>query len=435
MEVREAALLSLLRCESGGKYSNLEVDAALKKYGFLGADRALFTALVYGVIEKQITLDYFLGRLSSKPWDKVEPKIRMILRLGAYQILFLDRIPDRAACNESVELARAYTHKGAEGFVNGILRSLVRTKNELPYPEKGSDLYLSVRYACPLWLCRLWREQYGDETCEALLEAINRNPRITLRVNTLKTSREALMEELRLLGISGEETPLSPYGILLDEFTPIGDITPLAEGRCVVQDEASQLCAAALGAKAGERVLDTCSCPGGKSFGIAMAMENQGSLLSMDLHESKLSLVESGAERLGITCLITAVQNGTKRREELVGAFDRVLCDVPCSGLGVIAKKPDLRHKSPDDMGRLPAVQYAILANGASYVKAGGALLYSTCTLNKRENEEVVARFLAEHDGFVPDAEGMPFGQAMVTFLPHEHGTDGFFLAKFKRVV
>ncbi len=434
MDVREAAFLSLTRCESGGKYSNLEVDSAIKKYGFTGADRAFFTALVYGVIEKQITLDYLLGRLSSKRWDKIEPKVRTILRLGAYQILFLDRIPDSAACNESVELAKFHTHKGTSGFVNGILRNLARRKDALPYPEKGSDEYLSVRYACPLWLCRFWREQYGESVCEALLEAVNRNPRITLRVNTLRITREELMARLHALGIACEPTPLSPYGILLDEFTPVSEITPLAEGLCFVQDEASQLCAMALGAKAGERILDTCSCPGGKSFGIAMAMENQGSLLSMDLHESKLSLVESGAARLGIACLRTSVQNGTKPREDLIASADRVLCDVPCSGLGVIAKKPDLRHKSPEDIGRLPAIQYAILTNGASYVKTGGTLLYSTCTLNKRENEEVVARFLAEHTEFAPSSEGMPFGRSAVTFFPHEHGTDGFFLAKFVKI-
>ena len=434
MDVREAAFLSLIRCENGGKYSNLEVDSAIKKHGFTGADRAFFTALVYGVIEKQITLDYLLGRLASKPWEKIEPKIRTLLRLGAYQILFLDRIPDSAACNESVELAKLHTHKGTSGFVNGILRNLARRKNDLPYPEKGSDEYRSVRYACPLWLCRLWREQYGEEVCCALLDAVNRNPRITLRVNTLKTTREELMARLRDLGIACEPTLLSPYGILLDEYTPVSDITPLAEGLCFVQDEASQLCAEALGAKPGERVLDTCSCPGGKSFGIAMAMQNEGSLLSMDLHESKLSLVESGAARLGITCLATAVQNGTKRREELLESADRVLCDVPCSGLGVIAKKPDLRHKSPADMERLPAVQYAILENGAAYVKAGGTLLYSTCTLNKRENEEVVMRFLAEHPDFALSSEDMPFGDATVTFFPHVQGTDGFFLAKFQKI-
>ncbi len=431
MNVREAAFLSLVRCETGGKYANLEVDAAIRKYGFTGADRAFYTALVYGVIEKQITLDYFLARLASKPWEKIESKVKHILHLGAYQILFLDRIPDSAACNESVELAKLHTHKGTSGFVNGILRSLSRTKDALPYPEAGTDAYRSVRYACPEWLCRFWREQYGEAKCDTLLESINRNPCITLRVNTLRINREALIVELTALGITCRPTSLSPYGILLDEYTPVSAIRPLGEGLCFVQDEASQLCAMALGARPGERILDTCSCPGGKSFGIAMAMGNEGSLLSLDLHESKLSLVRDGAARLGITCLSTAEQNGTKHRPDLVETADRVLCDVPCSGLGVIAKKPDLRHKDPGDIARLPAIQYAILENGASYVKPGGALLYSTCTLNREENEAVVQRFLGEHPEYTPSSEGMPFGRTEVTLFPDEQGTDGFFMARF----
>ena len=180
-------------------------------------------------------------------------------------------------------------------------------------------------------------------------------------------------------------------------------------------------------------MIDTCSCPGGKSFGIAMAMKNKGRLLSLDLHESKLSLVESGAERLGIGILTTAVQNGTQVREDLKETADCVLCDVPCSGLGVIAKKPDLRHKAPDDIARLPEIQYRILENGASYVRKGGTLLYSTCTLNCEENEAVVDRFLAAHTTFTPCSEGMPFGRERMTFFPDEHGTDGFFVAKFRK--
>ena len=433
MEVREAAFLSLIRCADGGKYSNLEVDSAIKKYGFTGYDRAFFTALVYGVIEKRISLDYVISQFSSKPIEKIEPRLLEILRLGAYQILYLDRVPDSAACNESVELAKLHTHKGTSGFVNGVLRNLARGKNNIRYPEKGTVSYYSVRYACPPWLCEMWKEMYGDELCERLLNGVNRNPRITLRVNTLKISREELLESIREQGISCKPTALSPCGILLDEFTPITSITSLAEGLCFVQDEASQLCAAAVGTLSGEFIIDTCSCPGGKSFGMAIGMKNNGRILSLDLHETKLSLVRSGAERLGIGIIETDVQNGTKKREGLDGKADRVLCDVPCSGLGVIAKKPDLRHKSPDDIKRLPEIQYKILNYAADYVKAGGTLLYSTCTVNRKENEEVADRFLAEHPEFVPCAEDMPFGKERLTLFPDEYGTDGFFMAKFKK--
>ena len=431
MQVREAALLSLERCEKSGKYSNLEVDSAIKKYGFTGHDRAFFTALVYGVIERRITLDYFLAAFSSLPLEKIEARVAMILRLGLYQLLFLDSIPDRAAVNESVELAKLHTHKGTAGFVNAVLRQAVRQKEHLPYPEKDSLSYDSVYYACPTWLCAMWRDMYGEEKSRAILGAINRNPHITLRVNRLKTDRERLMARLTDEGIFCRASSLSQDGILLDEYTPVSLLTPLAEGLCIVQDEASQLAADAVGARPGETVIDTCSCPGGKSFGMAMGMENRGRLLSLDLHENKLSLVKSGAERLGISIIETAVQNGTKRREEWRELADRVLCDVPCSGLGVIAKKPDLRHKSPTEIEGLPEIQYQILCNGAYYVKPGGTLVYSTCTLNKKENEEIVTRFLKEHPSFLPSAEGMPLGRTFMTFFPDETATDGFFLARF----
>ena len=433
MNVREAALLSLIRCSEGNKFSNLEVDSAIKKYGFDGSDRAFFTALVYGVIEKQITLDYVLSKFVSKPLDKIEPKIVQILRLGAYQILFLDRIPDSAACNESVELAKQYTHKGTSGFVNGVLRNIARNKSSIEYPPKNTAEYYSVKYSCPVWLCKMWRDMYGDEICERSLEGVNRNPRMTLRTNTLKISRDGLIEALRSLGISCEPTALSPYGITLSEFIPTADITPIADGLCFVQDESSQLCAYAAGAKAGDTVIDTCSCPGGKSFGMAMDMVNEGKIYSFDLHESKLSLVDGGAKRLGIDIIKTGVQNGSVRREDLDGTADAVLCDVPCSGLGVIAKKPDLRHKSPEDIEKLPPIQYSILDNASNYVKSGGTLVYSTCTVNVKENEEVAEKFLASHPDFSPCSDRMPFGKPMITLFPGEHGTDGFFIAKFRK--
>ncbi len=434
MNVREAAYLSLLRCSKDGKFSNLEVDSAIKKYGYKGADRAFFTALVYGTIEKRITLDYIIGSFSDKPISKIEPSVLELLRLGAYQIIFLDRIPDSAACNESVEIAKLHTHKGTSGFVNGVLRNIARKKNEIKYPEQGSDEYLSVKYACPLWLCSMWSEMYGRERCERILCAINSNPFITLRTNTLKTDRDTLSNTLSKLGIKNKKTAISQNGLTLDEYTPITDVLPLADGLCTVQDEASQLCSLAVGAKAGDTVIDTCSCPGGKAFGIAMDMNNEGKILCFDLHESKLSLITRGAQRLGIDIISTAVQNGTKIREDLYDSADRVLCDVPCSGLGVMAKKPDLRHKSPEDMKRLPEIQYAILENASKYVKKGGYLIYSTCTLNKHENEENTAEFLSAHSDFVPSSEGMPFGKSEITLFPDEHNTDGFFIAKFKRV-
>ncbi len=431
MKVREAAYLSLERCDKTDKFSNLELDSAIKKYGFTGSDRAFFTTLVYGTIERRITLDYVISVYSSKPIEKIEPKLMNILRLGAYQILFLDRTPDSAAVNESVELAKYHTHKGTASFVNAVLRNISRGKGNIPMPEEGSDQYLSVKYSLPEWLISMWRDNYGSEKTEKLLEGMNRAPYMTLRVNTLKNTREELINTLANDGIDCSPSDKCDSALILNSNVPIADLRALGEGLCFIQDEASQLCVKAVGAKNGDTVIDTCSCPGGKSFGIAIEMKNEGKLTSLDLHESKLSLVVSGAERLGISILNAEVHNGTKPKEDLVGSADRVLCDVPCSGLGVIAKKPDLRHKSPDDISRLPEIQYKILCNGASYVKNGGTLVYSTCTLNKKENEDVAEKFLSEHPEFSPCGDGMYESKPMMTFFPDEHGTDGFFVAKF----
>lgn len=432
MNVREAAFLSLERCRSGEKFANLELDSAIKKYGLEGTDRGFFTVLVYGVIERRITLDHMIAAFSSIPICKLESRVLTLMRLGAYQIMFLSRTPDSAAVNESVELAKKYTNKGTAGFVNGVLRSIVRNKEALPYPDRESDLigHLSVTYSIPRWLCEMWVVDHGEEKAEKMLAAVNINPPITLRVNTLKTTRSALIETLALSGIEARPTELSEDGVRLAGNVPVSDLEAMKNGLCFVQDEASQLCVKALGAMRGETVIDTCCCPGGKSFGIAMDMENEGRLVSLDLHESKLSLVRGGAERLGITVLEGAVHNGTTAKPELVGTADRVLTDAPCSGLGVIAKKPDLRYKSPEDIARLPDLQYRILCSSAEYLKDGGTLVYSTCTVNKRENEEVVQRFLSSHPEFVPTGEGMPFGGPSVTLFPDEHHTDGFFIAK-----
>lgn len=434
MNVREAAYLSLLRCMEREKYSNLEVDAALKKYGFRGSDRALFTALVYGTIEKRISLDYIIKQFLKKPLKKIEPKILELLRLGTYQIIYLDRIPDSAACNESVEIAKIHTHKGTSGFINGVLRNITRNKDKIVYPQDGSIEYYSVKYSCPVELCQMWMNMYGEKQAEGILQGINKNPFITLRVNTLKISRDDLSKMLFDLGIPNSKTELSPYGLKLDEYVSINEITPIAEGYCIVQDEASQLCSMAVGVKEGDFVVDTCSCPGGKSFGMAMEMNNTGSILSLDIHESKLSLVKRGAEKLGITNITTDVQNGTKLREELIGKADRVLCDVPCSGFGVIAKKPELRYKSLEEISELPDIQYSILQNASRFVKQNGFLVYSTCTLNKEENENNVIRFLKNNPHFEFSSENMPFGKNEITLFPSEYNTDGFYIAKLKRI-
>lgn len=421
--VREAALNSLIRCEQDGRYSNIELDSAIRKYHLEGLDRAFFTTLVYGVIERRLTLDYLLRRFSARPLEELDLLVLHLLRLGAYQILYLDRTPDRAAVNETVEQAKRRCNAGSAAYINGVLRSLSRSREQLPWPDPHRETltYLSVRYSVPEWICAMWRADYGAERAEQILAAVNRRPHITLRVNTLRISREALAERLAQAGIETE--PVGRHGLALQTDVPI-DRLPLEEGLCFVQDPASQRCAELLDARPGERVLDCCACPGGKSFSIAIGMENQGGVFSADLHENKLSLIRKGAQRLGISIITTGVQDGRALREDWIGAADRVLCDVPCSGLGVMAKKPDLRYKREEEIARLPEVQYAILDNAARYCRIGGHLVYSTCTLRRAENEAQLQKFAACHPEYAVRAEETVFPD----------GTqDGFYMALLEK--
>ncbi len=434
---REAAFRSLMLCERDGKYSSLEIDSSIRKFGLEGADRGLYTALVYGVIERRITLDYIIGKLSSKPTDKLDSEVATLLRLGLYQLIWLDRIPESAAVNESVNLAKKTMPKAAS-FVNAVLRNFLRTmeKGKLPYPDKNNVReYLHVRYsmgydALDVLLAAL------DDT-ESVLAAFECQPDVTLRVNTLKISREDMLTSLKSEGIDAEPTRYSPFGIrLTKKILPSAVMELISGGYVYIQDEASQIAVLAAAPKPDTTLIDTCSCPGGKSFTSAILMENRGVVKSFDLHKNKLSLVKNGANQLGIDIITTEEKDASKCDAALVGTADTVICDAPCSGLGVIAKKPEIRYKSLADMERLPEIQYAILKNVSAYVKPGGVLCYSTCTLNKAENGEVVKRFLEGTDEFT--AEDFKVGDiesqnGMLTLLPHIHKTDGFFVARMRR--
>ncbi|MBE6631572.1 MAG: 16S rRNA (cytosine(967)-C(5))-methyltransferase RsmB [Ruminococcaceae bacterium] len=430
MNVRELAYLSLEKCASAGRYSNIETDTVIKRNEMQDRDRALYTELVYGTLEKEINIDHVISLFSRIPVEKIEKKLLVLLRMGIYQILYLSRIPDSAACNETVELCKKYSHKGADKFVNAVLRSVVRNKDNIEYPDEKKDIYayLSAKYSVPKWIAEKWDADYGRERTVKILETLEERPPLCLRTNTLKTSRDELFKKLMAEGYECKKTELSENGIKIYGNVSVPSLSAIEEGLAIVQDEASQLCAEAVDAKAGETVIDTCACPGGKSFSMSISMGNEGKLYSFDLHENKLSLVKNGALRLGINIIETGRADGREGKEELFGKADRVLCDVPCSGLGVIAKKPDLRHKTKEDTERLPEIQYAILNTSSAYVKKGGRLVYSTCTLNKDENEKNAERFLKEHGDFIYDS----FGHK--TFFPYENGTDGFFVAVFKRL-
>jgi len=435
LSAREAALKSLIRLEKESRFSNLEADTVLEKYDFEPNEKGLYTKLLYGVIEKKITLDYIIELFSAKKISSLDTEVVQALRLGIYQLLFLTKIPQSAAVNESVNLVKKYK-KSAAPFVNAILRRVTREKDTIKYPQRDINKYLSVKYSVSEHICGLFVRGYGKDETESMLSFLNEPPTMTLRTNTLKISRDELINRLCSRGIPAEKTRYSNSGIKLLENVPISELMELSEGLCYVQDEASQICAEVLGAQSGEKVIDTCACPGGKSFGIALNMNNNGTVLSFDLHKSKLSLVEKGAGNLGISIIKTAVKDGTVYDERLCESADRILCDLPCSGLGVIAKKPEIRYKDAESIKKLPELQLQILNNSAKYLKKGGVIVYSTCTLNRSENEEVVEKFLASNTDF--ERVDFEIGElkskdGMLTLLPHKHGTDGFFIAKFRK--
>ena len=432
---RALALSTLLKIEENNSYANLSLDTALKHASLTPADRRLFTAIVYGVIERRITLDYLISAVSARKIDELDLKTRMLLRMGIFQLRFLDRIPPHAAVNESVALAG----KRAGGFVNACLREYLRKNSTILLPDKSESLtrHLSVAHSVPEALCERFLSAFGADRTDSILRAFSVHPPLTLALNPLKVpDRDTWIASLKQEEIDATASPVTPNGVLLPAGAAIDAIPGFCEGFFFVQDEASQICVEALGAEAGETIIDACSCPGSKSFGSAIRMKNVGCVRSFDLHENKLSLVRSGANRLGITILTAEKKDGKQFDPALAESADRVLCDVPCSGYGVMGKKPDIRYKDPATADRLPEIQYAILENCARYVKPGGLLVYSTCTIFREENEDNVLKFLSLHPEFTPEdfSVGTVHSEnGMLTLYPDTHGTDGFFVSRLRR--
>ena len=434
-KVRDAALRFLCDAERDKKFINLALANGLSLFED-SRDRALFTLLVYGVTERSITLDYYISKFSSRPLDQLERFTKYILRLGFYQIIYM-QTPSHAAVNETVALAR---QSGERGFVNAVLRSYLRSPEvELPKKSDGILPYLSVKYSFPQWMCASLCKDYGENTAENILDALCRRAPLTLRANTLRTSREELLKLFE--DYEAEKNVFSENGIVIH-----GDVVPSSlpefdKGLYMIQDEASQLAAAILGAKEGCVSADVCAAPGSKSFAIAMDMKNSGKLHSFDIHRSKLPLIENGAEKLGINIIECALQNAMQPRAKLKYKVDYLLCDVPCSGLGVAAKKPDVRRKTEDEVNGLAESAYSILTASSSYLKRGGRLVYSTCTLRKAENEEVAQKFLENYPEFEPedfeitgtDGRVLRSHNGMLTLLPNVTGTDGFFISRFRK--
>ncbi len=428
---RQLAAESLVKWEKQGKYAGLEAAATLSRDKLSGADRGLYSALVYGTVERAVTLDYIIDKFSSTPAEKLEPSVRASLRVGLYQLIYMDRVPDHAAVSESVNM----TPKRAAGLVNGVLRSFLRNNKGFDLPDKEKDIaaHFSVKYSVPRDLCEFFIRSYGENDAEGILSSSFGGDRLCLRVNTLKISVEDARERLREYGSDSRVSEIVPHVLITSGN---GFLRGIDEGLWFVQDEASAAAVAVLDPQKGSTVIDLCAAPGGKSFGCAVTMDNEGTVKSFDIHKNKLSLIKSGADRLGIGIITASAGDAKNPAEELWGSADFVICDAPCSGLGVISKKPDIRYKSLSEIDGLPEVQYAVLCGGAKCVKPGGVLMYSTCTLNPAENEGVFRKFLSEHPEFEPVSfdvcgEG-ECGYA--TLMPHKTGTDGFFISKLVRL-
>ena len=430
---RQAALENLERFRRDGAWSGSGIDSAIKKYGLDGREAALTARLCLGVLQNSILCDYYIGCYCRA---KLEPKVRDILRLGVYQLLFMDKIPARAAVSESVALCKASGYARAAGLVNAVLRRVAENADALPeIPDQGSAKYLSIKYSHPEWLVQNVMDRKGYAFAEAFLAANNRPAGLTVQVNRLQVSPEDYTRALARAEISFREVPGLPGCVELEGGSAVA-LPGFDQGLFYVQDRAARTAVEIAAPKPGMQVLDACSCPGGKSFAAAIAMENRGSILSCDIHEKKLRLVRSGAERLGITIIDTCPRDAREPDESLHQCFDLVIADVPCSGLGVIGKKPEIRNKERTSLQELPAIQRDILRNLSDFVRPGGTLLYSTCTILEEENEQIVRAFLAERDDYTLEGfhvAGIDCPDGMYAFWPNIDGTDGFFAAKLKR--
>lgn len=434
-------LQALLKVEEDAGYSNIVLDQTLSSHSLSPQDRRFAAALFYGVLERLLTLDAVLAPLSQKPLSKWDAPVRMACRMGAYQIYYMDSVPDAAAVNESVKLVRMAGKSRAAGFVNGVLRNLLRQKDSAPFPPAGKTALQTkaIRYSCPGWLIAFWEKAYGADVTGALLESLSCRPPVYVRVNTLRTTREALLQTLREQGMEAQPVSFLPNAIALQHTGAIAENRAFQQGLFHVQDLSSQLCCFFLGAKPHERIYDVCAAPGGKTFTIAQAMQGTGEVAAFDLYPGKVRLIQQGAQRLGLLNVHAAQRDAASPGEALPPA-DRVLCDAPCSGLGILRRKPEIRYKSKESIDSLPDLQYGILCKSASLVRPGGVLLYSTCTLNPAENGKNAARFLEEHPAFCALPLSLPQGvervldepENQLTLFPQGQ-TDGFFISMFQR--
>ncbi|MGD6793675.1 16S rRNA (cytosine(967)-C(5))-methyltransferase RsmB [Metabacillus indicus] len=442
--VRETALETLLMIEKNQAYSHLLLNSMIKKHGVKEIDIPLLTEIVYGTLQRRDTLDFYLAPFI-KNAKKTEQWVKNLLRLSVYQMVYLDRVPERAVFHEAVEIAKHRGHKGIASFVNGILRSIQRQGLPSTAEIKDEAERIAVETSFPLWLVKRWISQLGAADAKKMCEATLTPPSVSARVNLMKNTRGELMEQLLAKGFQIEEGDLTADAIKSLKGSLV-QTEEFKEGRFTIQDESSMLVARTLAPEKGDAVLDACAAPGGKSTHIAEILENTGTVYSLDLHKQKVSLITEQAERLGLTNIKTETMDSRKVHERFKNEqFDKILVDAPCSGLGVVRRKPDIKYtKSAEDVKRLSQIQLEILSSAAPLLKKGGTLVYSTCTIDSEENGQVVDKFLAEHSEFeldsamadrLPEAAKPYADGGQVQILPHYFGTDGFYIASLRKKV
>ncbi|MDM5316586.1 16S rRNA (cytosine(967)-C(5))-methyltransferase RsmB [Fictibacillus sp. b24] len=444
--IRAIALDVLLKIEQNQAYSNLQLNQTLQNTSIKSVDKGLLTNIVYGTIQRKNTIDFYLEQLLNKPIKKKDRWVLTLLRLSIFQMLYLDRVPDHAIIHEAVEITKQRGNQGLAGLVNGILRKLQREGTEAmdKKASEGSEKE-ALAYSMPQWLYNRWSEQFGQEDAKNMAESNLLASPVTARVNVNKTKREDVLQLLEEEGVLAEEGELSPEGIIIKEgYLPGTEV--YKNGLVTIQDESSMLVARAVAPVPGENILDTCAAPGGKSTHMAEMMQGQGKVVSLDLHAHKIDLIKKQADRLGLENIESSVLDARKVSEKFsAGTFDRVLVDAPCSGFGVIRKKPDLKwSKSEEDVMRLTTIQRDILDSASDMVKEGGLLVYSTCTVDKDENDRVADWFLSNHPEFEWDphfAEKMPEtvksyimdGRSDLQIMPHYFNSDGFYIAAYRK--
>ncbi len=429
---RKEVIKLLDKTFSKGSYSNILLDSVLSENEISQQERKFITTLYYGVLERKITLDYIISLYCTKGLNKLDVTILNILRAGIYQIKYMNSVPDNAAVNESVKLVRAFRLSSASGFVNAVLRHFIRDNGEISYPEDINKM-LSVKYSLNIQIVQMIVSGYGEEFAQAFMaRSLERTP-VYLRMNNVISDEKTFTDSLGKISVKKNEK--LPYCYQVDS----GNLTAsdaFKKGYFHVQDIASQLACTALSPSENDTVLDLCSAPGGKAFTLAEMMNGKGKVIASDIYPKRVDLIRDGAKRLRLDNITAVTCDAAVRNNDFEGA-DKVLCDVPCSGTGVIRKKPEIRYKKADDFSQLPELQYTILQNAASYLKVGGELVYSTCTLNRKENDEVIDRFLSRHSEFegvsFMEEYGDPFGGYKVTLGADSLDSDGFFISKIKR--